>query len=160
MEFYYRVYDQFLRKMWSSCLYVPISVGAGYGTSLITGNEGYGEVVFMGILVLRLLWVQVWRLTLRCPHCRRRSLALLPDLNLFRSVFEDKPYTVRCWRCKETYETDLARQYTRFSLKEPYIRTRGTPEPGAFTAKEAYTYVISSVVASAILVAIFYLKIL
>lgn len=156
MEYYYRVYDFFMRLTWGSLLYLPMSIAVGMGVYLCTGEMGYACVACFSVVMLRGAWVNIRRATLLCPRCGRHSLILMPVLwDIFREAYRVREYKVYCWRCKHSYQTDLSicRRARDFF---PYIRTRGEPPPDAFTKQHALNILLITIAASLILLAISY----
>lgn len=156
MEYYYRVYDFFMRLTWGSLLYLPMSIAVGMGVYLCTGEMSYACVAWFAVVMLRGAWVNIRRATLLCPHCGRHSLILMPVLwDIFHAAYRVREYKVYCWRCKHSYQTDLSicRRARDFF---PYIRTRGEPPPDAFTKQHALNTLLITIAASLILLAISY----
>ena len=153
MEQFYRIYDYYLRLRWGSLLYLPIGIAAGMGAYLCTGETKFFYSVSGSVIFLRLSWVVICCATLRCPHCGRRSLALVPVLwDIFHAAYGVREYKMYCWRCKHSCRTDLAT--SRRSRDLFPCRTRGEAPPDAFTKRHALNTLFITIAACLILLAI------
>lgn len=156
MDFYYKVYDRYMRALSCSLLLIPLSVAAAYAVYWHCGLFSAAKDVIIGIVVAWQVGLWGWRCTLLCPHCGRHSLVLLPNWERFFIPGGIVEHSVHCWRCHRNFCTDIGVNNSRRFLRASYLRTRGKLAPGGFSREYILSCILYSLLASLLVLLVMY----